>query len=270
MMPAQDLITAEAALWYELAQQWVRPLWDAGDVPAGCPTWLPAMVAAQRPWVHEVDQFQLPVPISGYHGQPVAVLVVGLNPNLAPNQVLPRLSADFADYVTWHQEEFWRHGRTPSDKPGMTVWKETQQTVQVVPHYAAVDRVLRAVDGRLRLGAGSVYADVWPWKGKDGGQVARLLWNDAEARRLAIERVYRLVDGLRPRLVVTLGRVVAQVLALPWEPRSGTPRALPGRTSTSAVVAYHPAAYAWDSAYAQWLSDTLGTTLRAGFRPDEP
>jgi hypothetical protein len=170
---------------------------------------LGSFVAAQGARIRK--EYQLPEPLLGPLPANVTVLVVGQNPGYdADNESSPRFGTPLDTYVGWFGS-FCVSQRHPTTNQ---LAKHVNGEWTEIRHYAEVEDILAASTslGPHALGRTAVYADAHPWKwrrakGRKPGPPSL----GAQLVRTQIrERVYRIVERLRPTLVITLGRHAAR------------------------------------------------------------
>ena len=107
-----------------------------------------------------------------------------------------------------------------------------------IKHYTMVERLLeRAGLGALALSETATYVDAIPWKGTQPS------FRDPAMAAIALERLRRIVEVLRPELILTLGTNVAALVEAghPREPEAQT--GMIGDWEGLTVPMYHPASY---------------------------
>jgi hypothetical protein len=201
------------------------------------------LLRAQRPGTSgngglTVSNFQMPVPILGYRADVVSpILVIGLNTGYdSAEQGSPLYSEDgLAAYLDWCRNVLATRARNAN---GKTV-KFVGGRARVIRHYSHVESRLQRSYPGIQIGRGAVYADMVPWRSKDGSTVAAALKN-TDAQRWVEQHLEKIVQAVYPQKVVLLGQAVAQVARLSWKPLESTPQSWLGR---NAWTVYHPNAF---------------------------
>jgi hypothetical protein len=210
--------------------------------------------------VNQPGEFQLPEPLLG----PILerpILVLGLNPFHRAGADRPRLGCPFDDYVRYFEFMFAPDQR---NEAGRIVKPELDGSLRAIAHFAEVEDALAPALGPRALGRVAVYADAIAWKSK---RPPRL---DTELKAAMKDRIAAIIDGLKPRAVVTFGRSVSRRIA-EWSP--DPPEAqirTVGRWTGPIITSWHPGA--WDRftpAYKARLGEALrqvdpGLTLPRG------
>ena len=107
-----------------------------------------------------------------------------------------------------------------------------------IRHYSTVERLLaRAGLGALALSRTATYVDAIPWKASQPS------FQDPATAAIALERLRRIVEGLRPKLILTLGMEVAILVGAghPREPEAIS--VMIGDWEGLLVPMYHPASF---------------------------
>lgn len=205
--------------------------------------WLDPFVRAQRLDAFAagglaVSNFQMPVPILGYRADALSqILVIGLNAGYDPaEQGSPLYSEDgLAAYLDWCRNVFVTRARNGNGKPVKFVGGRAR----VIRHFSHVESRLQRSYPGIQIGRGAVYADMVPWRSKDGSTVATALKN-ADARRWVEQHLEKIVQAVKPQKVVLLGQAVARMAQLSWKPLEDVPQSWQGRR---AWTVYHPNAF---------------------------
>ena len=205
--------------------------------------WLDPFVRAQRLGTLVnggliVSNFQMPVPILGYRAGVLSpILAMGLNAGYDPaEQGSPLYSENgLPAYLDWCRNVFVTRARNANGKPVKFVGGRAR----VIRHYSHVESRLQRSHPGTQIGRGAVYADMVPWRSKDGSTVAVALKN-ADARRWVERHLEKIVQAVNPQEVVLLGQAVAHVAHLSWRPSEATPQTWLGRR---AWTVYHPNAF---------------------------
>jgi len=179
--------------------------------------------------------FQLPEPMLHPVDRPV-VLVLGWNPGYSPTEEVPTIFTPVAKYIEFYGDRFGPRGRTRTLRPASRDQVSTRLTV--IKHYSAVERLLeRAGLGTLALSETASYVDAIPWKGTQPS------FRDPTIAAIAWERLRRIVEGLRPKLILTLGMEVASLVEAghPREPKARS--MMIGDWEGLLVPMYHPASF---------------------------
>ncbi len=205
--------------------------------------WLDPFVRAQRSGANAnggltVANFQMPVPILGYRADVACqVLVIGLNAGYDPaEQGCALYSEDgLAEYLDWCRNVFVTRARNAN---GKTV-KFVGGRARVIRHYSHVESRLQRSNPGIQIGRGAVYADMVPWRSKDGSTVVTALKN-SQARRWVEKHLEEIVQGVNPQKIVLLGQVVSQIAKLSWNPLGNVSQKWHGRPTWTV---YHPNAF---------------------------
>jgi hypothetical protein len=162
--------------------------------------------------VNELSQFQFPEPSQGVVMRP-ACLVIGQNPGVDHDAILPTHGCTREEYIQTYRDRFIRTHRHPVSKLAVDYYphrirSEDSNRPIVIAHYRKVEALLAPAFGKEAIGCNVTYMDAMPWKSV-GKHFHYKLQNDPEILEMARERVARFVTRLQPALIVTLGRFAA-------------------------------------------------------------
>jgi hypothetical protein len=208
--PVEDLA---AELWQQ-ANTYVPRVVKQGDNATDVPPHIRKMIRMQP--VDDPRQFQLPEVIQGPVLRPEC-LVIGQNPGLDPQSIFPTWGCDLEEYVSFHRKRFISTHRHPESGLAVDCLQSALKSprteyLKIIPHYRAVEDLLAERFGTRSIGRNVTYIDAVPWKslGKQFGKVKAS--SDPDVKRLAEERIARVLLRLQPRYVITLGKFAADRL----------------------------------------------------------